>query len=58
MSHERVGSVIMEKDSGDSYLATGDVNGVVKIWDIVDYGLNFDSKSITSIADRNGKFSK
>jgi hypothetical protein len=30
----------MENDSSDKYLATGDVNGIVKIWNISEYCLN------------------
>lgn len=30
----------MEVDSADKYLATGDVNGIVKVWNIADYCLD------------------
>jgi hypothetical protein len=30
----------MEIDNSDQYLATGDVNGVVKVWYIGDYCMN------------------
>jgi hypothetical protein len=37
-----VTSIIMEVDSTNKFLATGDVNGIVKVWNISDYGLNVD----------------
>jgi WD repeat-containing protein 49 len=33
----QVSSIIMEVDQSETYLATGDVNGHVKIWNISDY---------------------
>lgn len=30
----------MEVDSASKYLATGDVNGIVKVWNIADYCLD------------------
>lgn len=30
----------MEVDSSEQYLATGDVNGLVKVWNIRDYCVN------------------
>lgn len=30
----------MEVDSTNKFLATGDVNGIVKVWNISDYCLN------------------
>jgi len=31
------GSIVMAVDEAERWLATGDVNGVVKVWDISDY---------------------
>ncbi|CAF4730979.1 unnamed protein product, partial [Rotaria magnacalcarata] len=36
----------MEIDVHNKYLATGDVNGVVKLWDIEQYCLQSDSGTI------------
>ena len=33
----------MEIDPSEKYLATGDVNGIVKIWNISEYCLNVDT---------------
>jgi hypothetical protein len=33
-------SIIMEIDQSETYLATGDVNGLVKLWNIREYCLN------------------
>ncbi len=35
----------MEIDPSEKYLATGDVNGLVKIWNIADYCLNLDQNN-------------
>ncbi len=35
----------MELDSSEQYLATGDVNGLVKVWQISDYCLDIKEKS-------------
>lgn len=58
VAHQHVGSVIMERDESEHYLLTGDVNGVVKCWDISDYCLNFssDSNAATLITERIGQF--
>lgn len=53
MAHLHVGSVIMERDESEKYLGTGDVNGLVKIWDISSYCLNFDSETPTLNSERN-----
>ncbi len=42
----------MEVDYRNKYLGTGDVNGVVKIWDIEQYCLQFDPGNIEKTAPR------
>ncbi len=32
----------MEINSSEKYIATGDVNGIVKVWNITEYCLNID----------------
>ncbi|XP_074661966.1 cilia- and flagella-associated protein 337-like isoform X2 [Tubulanus polymorphus] len=39
VAHTQVGSVIMAIDETDEYLVTGDVDGLVKVWDISEYCL-------------------
>lgn len=53
VAHTQVGSVMMERDESEKYLGTGDVNGLVKIWDISSYCLNFDSNPETITSERN-----
>lgn len=38
-----VSSIIMEIDLRNKHLGTGDVNGLIKIWDIEEYCLQSDS---------------
>ncbi|CAF0765559.1 unnamed protein product [Brachionus calyciflorus] len=40
IAHKQVNSVIMEIDEKERYLATGDVNGLVKVWNITSYCLS------------------
>ena len=42
----------MEIDSSEKYLATGDVNGIVKIWDINNVGLNVNPLSPVQTDER------
>jgi hypothetical protein len=35
----------MEINSSEKYIATGDVNGIVKVWNIAEYCLNIDIDS-------------
>ena len=42
----------MEIDESEKYLATGDVNGIVKIWSIADYCLNVDPKDAIITSER------
>lgn len=44
----------MEIDSEDKYLATGDINGLVKVWNIRDYCL--DSKDQTELVTAERKY--
>ncbi|CAF3375574.1 unnamed protein product [Rotaria socialis] len=45
-AHTDVSSIIMEIDVHNKYLATGDVNGVVKLWEIEQYCLQSESGTI------------
>ncbi|CAF0908493.1 unnamed protein product [Rotaria sordida] len=45
-AHTDVSSVIMEIDMHNKYLGTGDVNGLVKLWDIEQYCLQSDSITV------------
>lgn len=47
-----VSSIIMEIDTHNKYLGTGDVNGVVKLWDIEQYCLHSDSTTIEKTLPR------
>ena len=40
IAHSPASSIVMEIDSTDTYLATGDPTGTTKLWDISDFGLN------------------
>ena len=46
----------MEIDESEKYLATGDVNGIVKIWNIGDYCMNTDQKDPLITSERNFSF--
>ena len=50
---KKVTSIIMEVDSTNKFLATGDVNGIVKVWNISDYGLNVDEHDQLISHERN-----
>ncbi|XP_064645218.1 WD repeat-containing protein 49-like isoform X2 [Lineus longissimus] len=39
VAHTQVGSIIMAVDSNSHYLVTGDVDGLIKVWDIQEYCL-------------------
>lgn len=43
----------MEIDESEKYLATGDVNGIIKIWNIADYCLGSISSKDIITDDRN-----
>lgn len=47
-----VSSIIMEIDESERYLATGDVNGVVKIWNISEYCINIEQKDVLVTSER------
>ena len=42
----------MEIDESERYLATGDVNGVVKIWNISEYCINIEQKYVLVTSER------
>ena len=42
----------MEIDESEKYLATGDVNGIVKIYNIADYCLNVDTQDPLITSER------
>jgi hypothetical protein len=48
----------MEIDESDKYLATGDVNGLVKVWDIGEYCLNTANQSEINIMTERKIFIK
>ncbi len=48
-----VSSIIMEMDFRHKYLGTGDVNGVIKIWDIEQYILQSDLVNIENTPPRS-----
>ncbi|CAF0951963.1 unnamed protein product [Adineta steineri] len=45
-AHNDVSTIIMEIDARNKYLGTGDLNGLVKIWDIEQYCLQSNSSNI------------
>ncbi|XP_027441501.1 WD repeat-containing protein 49 isoform X3 [Zalophus californianus] len=47
LAHGGVGSIIMSTDKSNQYLATGDLDGRLKIWDIEEYCLNSSKSKIT-----------
>ncbi|XP_047551207.1 WD repeat-containing protein 49 isoform X3 [Lutra lutra] len=47
LAHGGVGSIIMSTDKSNQYLATGDLDGQLKIWDIEEYCLNSSKSKIT-----------
>uniref|UniRef100_A0A673U7Z6 WD repeat domain 49 n=1 Tax=Suricata suricatta TaxID=37032 RepID=A0A673U7Z6_SURSU len=47
LAHGGVGSIIMSTDKSNQYLATGDQDGELKIWDIEEYCLNSSKSKIT-----------
>ncbi|CAH8848703.1 unnamed protein product [Trichobilharzia szidati] len=57
LAHENASSIIMAIDINDEYLATGDVEGTVKIWNIKDYCLNEGEMEVDCAPDLIGKWS-
>nr|XP_025863558.1 WD repeat-containing protein 49 [Vulpes vulpes] len=47
LAHGGAGSIIMSIDKSNQYLATGDLDGQLKIWNIEDYCLNSSKSKIT-----------
>ncbi|KAF6385718.1 WD repeat domain 49 [Rhinolophus ferrumequinum] len=47
LAHSGVGSIIMSTDKLNQYLATGDLDGWLKIWNIKEYCLNSNESKIT-----------
>uniref|UniRef100_A0A667GYN5 WD repeat domain 49 n=1 Tax=Lynx canadensis TaxID=61383 RepID=A0A667GYN5_LYNCA len=47
LAHGGVGSIIMSTDKSNQYLATGDLDGQLKIWNIEEYCLNSSKSKIT-----------
>uniref|UniRef100_A0ABI7WTL7 WD repeat domain 49 n=1 Tax=Felis catus TaxID=9685 RepID=A0ABI7WTL7_FELCA len=47
LAHGGVGSIIMCTDKSNQYLATGDLDGQLKIWNIEEYCLNSSKSKIT-----------
>ncbi|XP_043450904.1 LOW QUALITY PROTEIN: WD repeat-containing protein 49 [Prionailurus bengalensis] len=47
LAHDGVGSIIMCTDKSNQYLATGDLDGQLKIWNIEEYCLNSSKSKIT-----------
>uniref|UniRef100_A0A2K5PJM4 WD repeat domain 49 n=1 Tax=Cebus imitator TaxID=2715852 RepID=A0A2K5PJM4_CEBIM len=47
LAHSGVGSIIMSTDKTNRYLATGDLDGWLKIWNIEEYRLNSSKNKIT-----------
>lgn len=43
----------MELDDSETYLATGDVNGLVKVWNIASYCLDIDLNTKLNNEPRN-----
>ena len=42
------GSIIMASDKNNQYLVTGDVDGVIKVWEILEYATHSVSEPITT----------
>ncbi|XP_072826852.1 cilia- and flagella-associated protein 337 [Vicugna pacos] len=47
LAHSGVGSIIMSTDKTNRYLATGDLDGWLKIWNIEEYCLNSSKSKLT-----------
>ncbi|XP_078288312.1 cilia- and flagella-associated protein 337 [Panthera onca] len=47
LAHGGVGSIIMSTDKSNQYLATGDLDGQLKIWNIEEYCLNSSKSKVT-----------
>lgn len=48
VAHQNAGSIIMAVDNTNHHLVTADVDGVIKVWDIAEYALNFQDVPITT----------
>ena len=42
------GSIIMASDKNNQYLVTGDVDGVIKVWEILEYATHSVSEPVTT----------
>ncbi|XP_053387026.1 WD repeat-containing protein 49-like isoform X3 [Mercenaria mercenaria] len=46
-AHQHAGSIIMASDKNNQYLVTGDVDGVLKVWEILEYATHSVDQPIT-----------
>ena len=53
-----VSSIIMEIDEHERYLATGDVAGMVKIWNISEYCLQINDSTLETNSPRQSSYSE
>ncbi|XP_065937258.1 LOW QUALITY PROTEIN: cilia- and flagella-associated protein 337 [Magallana gigas] len=48
VAHQQSGSILMATDKKNRYMATGDVDGVIKVWDISEYCVQASEDVITT----------
>ncbi|KAL4216663.1 WD repeat-containing protein 49 [Mactra antiquata] len=55
-AHEHAGSIIMASDKNNQYLVTGDVDGVVKVWEIIEYATHAVDTTVTELPPLRTQF--
>ena len=56
IAHEQAGSIIMAIDENNQWLATGDVDGLVKTWDISQYCTAAVTQTVTALPPLKAQF--
>lgn len=55
-AHQHAGNIIMATDKNNQYLVTGDVDGVIKVWEILEYATHSVDQLITELPPLRTQF--